>query len=226
VVAKGKKHKNKKPKKQKKSRKRNIEQPAIPTPTPVTRITRGQVTQTFTSDNASSLLVPAGAPGTTKGNANPYPAVITVSGFANGAITDVDLVLQDLSHPVPEDIDILLVAPDGRRALVMSDVGRIFRVTNIDLTLDDEAAIPLPQTELDSGDYRPTEISPIGQPPDEFPAPAPALDGSVALSTFDGADPNGTWQLFIVDDASGDAGDIRGWALRITAEVDTGTITE
>ena len=48
----------------------------------------------------------------------------------------------------------------------------------------------------------------------------------MALSTFDGADPNGTWQLWVMDDASGDVGDIRGWALRITAEVDLATVDE
>jgi hypothetical protein len=190
----------------------------------VTRTVRGPVTQTFTSTGL--ITIPAGAPGATKGDANPYPSAIEVSGLPNGVITDVDLLLQDFSHAVPEDVDILLSAPDGRHALVMSDVGRIFRVVNIDLTLDDEAAAPLPQTELDSGAFRPTDVSSAGQPPDAFTAPAPTLDGSVALSTFDGADPNGTWRLFVTDDASGDTGDLRAWALRITTEVDTGTVDE
>jgi hypothetical protein len=213
VAAKGKKHK-------KKSKQKHT----TPQTTTISRTVRGPVTQTFTS--AGPITIPAGAPGTTKGNADPYPSVIEVSGLPNGVITDIDLLLQDFTHPVPEDVDILLTKDDGRRALVMSDVGRIFRVTNIDLTLDDEAAASLPQTELDSGIFRPTDISAAGQPADTFPAPAPALDGSVALSTFDGADPNGTWQLFVVDDASGDVGDLRGWALRITAEVDTATVDE
>jgi hypothetical protein len=192
--------------------------------TTVTRTVRGPVTQTFTS--AGTITIPAGAPGTTKGNANPYPSKIEVSGLPNGVITDVDLLLQDFSHAVPEDVDILLSAPDGRRALVMSDAGRIFRVTNIDLTLDDEAAAPLTQFELDSGTFRPTDFSSAGDVPDTFTAPAPALDGSVALNTFDGANPNGTWQLFATDDASGDTGDFRAWALRITTEVDTGTVDQ
>jgi hypothetical protein len=209
VAAKGKKHK-----KQGKKRKTAT----------VTRTIRGPVTQTFTSSGL--MTIPNGAPATTKGNANPYPSAIEVSGLPNGVITDVDLLLQDFSHAVPEDVDVLLSAPDGRRALVMSDAGRIFRVTNIDLTLDDEAAAPLTQFELDSGVFRPTDFSSAGDVPDTFTAPAPALDGSVALSTFDGANPNGTWQLFVTDDASGDAGDLRAWALRITAEVDTGTVDE
>jgi hypothetical protein len=231
VAAKGKKHKQKKQKKRKKHKKRDTTQQTptpMPTPTTVTRTVRGTVTRAFSSADAGlgPIAVPAGAPGVTKGIANPYPGAFPVSGFSNGVITDVDLVLQDFSHPVPEDVDILLVAPDGRRALVMSDAGRIFRVTNIDLTLDDEAAAPLTQMELDSGVYQPMDFSSPGDVPDAFPAPAPALDGSVALSTFDGADPNGTWQLFVVDDASGDAGDLRGWELWITAEVDTGTVEE
>jgi hypothetical protein len=209
VAAKGKKHK-----KQGKKRKT----------TTVTRTVRGPVTRTFTSSGL--MTIPAGAPGTTKGNATPYPSAIEVSGLPNGVITDVDLLLQDFSHAVPEDVDILLSAPNGRRALVMSDAGRIFRVTNIDLTLDDEAAAPLTQFELDSGVFRPADFSSLGDVPDTFTAPAPALDGSVALSTFDGANPNGTWQLFVTDDASGDSGDLRAWALRITTEVDTGTVDE
>src|SRR5688500_15361183 len=98
--------------------------------------------------------------------------------------------------------------------------------TNNDLTLNDEATASLTQFELDSGVFRPADFSSAGDTPDAFPAPAPALDGSVALRTFDGANPNGTWQLFVTDDASGDVGDIRAWALRITAEVDTGTADE
>ena len=226
VVAKGQKHKKhgKNKKRKKRHKKQSATPTSTPTPTTVTRTVRGSVTQTFTSPGP--LTIPAGAPGATKGNASPYPSAITVSGFANGAIIDVDLLLQDFTHKVPEDVDILLVAPDGRRALVMSDTGRIFPVTNIDLTLDDEAAMALSQTELDSGVFRPADISSPGDVPDAFPAPAPALDGSVALSTFDGTDPNGEWQLFVVDDASGDAGDLRAWTLRITVEVDTGTVDE
>jgi hypothetical protein len=135
-------------------------------------------------------------------------------------------LLNDFTHKVPEDVDILLSKDGGRRALVMSDVGRIISVTNVDLTLDDEAAAPLPGIDLASGTFRPTDLSSAGQPPDTFDAPAPAPDGSVALSTFDGANPNGTWQLWVMDDASGDTGDLRGWALRITAEVDLVTVDE
>jgi subtilisin-like proprotein convertase family protein len=208
VAAKGKHHKKK-------------DKPKFTT---VARTVRQPVTQTFTSTEA--ITVPNGAPGTTKGPASPYPSAITVGGFSNGVITDVDLLLLDVTHQIAEDLDILLSAPDGRRALVLSDVGDDIRVTGIDLTLDDEAASAPPNDRFVSGVFRPTDNSLPGSPPDPFDAPAPTPDGSVALSTFDGGDPNGTWQLWVMDDTTGEVGSIRAWALRITAEVDTGTVDE
>jgi len=186
----------------------------------VTRTVRGSVTQTFSSSGSIAI------PSATKGPANPYPSTIVVSGLPNGVITDVDLLLLDFAHRIPEDVDILLSAPDGRQALLMSDVGSTTQVANINLTLDDEADSSLPVSRLNSGDFRPTDLDQAGADLDTFDAPAPAPDGSVALSTFDGADPNGTWRLFVMDDVSGDAGAIGGWALRITADVDTGTVDE
>jgi hypothetical protein len=203
---------------------RNKKKPRTQRTTTVQRALRGPITQTFLS--TEKIVIPAGAPGTTKGSANPYPSTIQVGGFVNGVITDVDLLLLDVTHRVEEDIDILLSKDDGRQALVMSDAGRIFSVTDLDLTLDDEAASALPNGQLNSGVFRPTDIDVPGQEPDTFAAPAPTPNGSVALSTFDGANPNGTWHLFVTDDASGDSGDIAGWALRITAEVDLATVDE
>jgi hypothetical protein len=192
-----------------------------PRTTTITRTVRGPLTRTFTS--SGPLAIPAA--GTGEGPASPYPSTIEVSGFTSGVITDVDLVLQDFTHVEPGQVDVLLVKEDGRRALVMSDAARtISPEANIDLTLDDEAAASLPEIgPVDSGVFRPTNYG----NPDLFAAPAPAPDGSVALSTFDGTNPNGTWQLFVMDDDGIlDVGDMRGWALRITAEVDLATVDE
>ena len=204
VAAKGKKHKKSKP-----------------TSRTITRTARGPVTQTFTG--TGPIVIPKEGSSSDKGSADPYPVTIEVSGMPNGVITDVDLLLFDVTHVQPEDIDILLAKDDGRRALVMSDVGRNNAITNVDLTLDDEAAASMPASifdpPLDSESYQPTNFT---QPVDvdDFAAPAPAPNGSVALSTFDGTNPNGMWQLFVMDDESALVGDIRTWALRITAEVD------
>jgi hypothetical protein len=191
----------------------------------VTRTIRQPVTRTFTS--TGPITIPSGAPTTSnKGPANPYPSAIAVSGFSNGTITDVNLILTDYSHTVPTDVDVLLSTSDGRQALVLSDVSND-PVTSIDLTLDDEAAASMPAVEqgvdLTSGTFRPTNHTYYD---DSFATPAPALNGNVALSGFDGTDPNGTWRLWVTDNAGGDHGDLSGWALQITAEVDTGTVDE
>jgi hypothetical protein len=198
VEAKGKKHKHHK-------------KPRYKT---VTRTVRQPVTETFTS--IDPITIPA-VPGGGIAQASPYPAAMSVSGFTNGTITDVNLILTDFTNSFAEDVNVLLSTSDGRRALVMSNVGGTDGFTDISLTLDDEAGAPLPVTALSSGTFRPTDVN-LG--PNEIAAPAPAPDGNVALSTFDGADPIGTWQLWVMDVGSIDVSDIGGWELQITAEVD------
>ena len=47
--------------------------------------------------------------------------------------------------------------------------------------------------------------------------PAPPEPHSTQLSAFNGLNPNGTWNLFVADDAAGDAGSIAaGWRLELT----------
>jgi len=55
--------------------------------------------------------------------ATPYPSVVHVSGIAANTTTKVQVILSTFSHTFPDDVDILLVAPDGTRSIVMSDAG-------------------------------------------------------------------------------------------------------
>jgi len=199
VAAKGKKHS--------KSKKR----------TPRARTIRQPVTRTFTS--AEPIALPNGSASSDQGKADPYPTSIAVSGFAAGTVTDVNLILTDLTHTHHDDLDMLLSASNVRHALVMSDTGDSSDAVGIDLVLDDEAAAALPGEgeALSSGTYRPTNLIVTDDP---FDAPAPTPNGNIALSTFDGANPNGTWQLWVMDNGAGDDGFLAGWALQITAEVD------
>lgn len=167
------------------------------------------VTRTFTASSGIAL------PGA--GVADPYPAAIEVKGLKKGKIVDVNVVLDGFTEDVPDDIDILLVAPDGRSAVIMSDVGGARAVSGITLTLDDAAADALPDSgSLTSGTFRPTDID---NGSDAFPPPAPMADAKSALSVFNGANPNGTWRLFIVDASGNDSGSLDGWSLEITATV-------
>src|SRR5262249_45350862 len=94
-------------------------------------------------------------------------------------------------------VDILLVAPNGANAIIMSHVGGGLTSVSGTLALDDAAAAPLPASgPLTPGTFRPTNLG-SGDP---FPAPAPIPSGGSALSVFNGSNPNGTWRLFVVDD--------------------------
>ena len=68
--------------------------------------------------------------------------------------------------------------------------------------------------QLATGTYKPSNYG-TG---DTFAAPAPAGPYASVLSTFNGANPNGTWSLYVVDDAAGDSGTMSGgWELTITS---------
>ena len=122
--------------------------------------------------------------------------------------------LIDLNHTFPDDLDILLVGPTGANAIILSDVGGGTDAVGVTLGLDDDAGSPLANSgPLTSGVFQPTNST---DGVDSFAGPAPAPSGNVALSVFAGLDPNGTWSLYIMDDASGDAGSLNGgWALEI-----------
>jgi subtilisin-like proprotein convertase family protein len=159
----------------------------------------------------------------TTGGSDPYPAAVTVSGAA-GTVTDVDVLLNGYSDPVPASVDLLLVGPTGQQAVIMSDAGGLLPVVDADLVVDDEAAEAMPASGMTSGSYRPADID-VDPHPDVFPAPAP--DASAAgthLSAFDGTDPNGVWQLYAVDDVMGQPGVLsRGWSLRLTTSAPPAT---
>src|SRR5207302_8484148 len=56
------------------------------------------------------------------GPASPYPSTILVTGLT-AAVQQVRVVLTNLSHAHPDDLDILLVGPNAQAVLWMSDAG-------------------------------------------------------------------------------------------------------
>jgi hypothetical protein len=85
-----------------------------------------------------------------------YPDTIDVRVPNDSRLKDIDLNLYGFSHAMPKDLDILLVAPDGRTALVMSDAGGQPTTNAITLTLDDSAKKQLPEDgAIARGRYRP-----------------------------------------------------------------------
>jgi subtilisin-like proprotein convertase family protein len=146
------------------------------------------------------------------GPAAPYPSTIEVSGVS-GTITSAVVTLIGLSHTSPQDVDILLVGPTGANVVLMSDVGGATAVNGINLILSDSAAAPLPAAGLATGTFQPTNLA-AGA--DVFPSPAPSPSGVTQLAVFTNSDPNGTWELFVVDDEAGNAGVLTSWTLTFT----------
>ncbi len=168
-------------------------------------------TQTFSNVNA--ITVPSGAPGTTSGNASPYPSSISVSGMG-GSITDIDVNLDSFTHTNPDDLDILLVSPRGDSTVLMSDACGGTDTSNFDWTFDDDAAALMPDAPAGacvSFTYKPSSYDSGDTWPTAFPGPH-----GTTMSRFNGENPNGAWNLYVRDDAGGDVGDIEGWSITIT----------
>gem|GEM_PF-1080728 len=145
--------------------------------------------------------------------ANPYPSQISVSGVT-GTIGKVTVQLTGLTHTYPADLSFLLVSPSGRAVQIMNGAGGGSPVTNVNLTLDDDAAVTLSSSTLFSGTFRPAQYDSMRDP---FPAPAPGGVYAGALSAFDGELPNGVWSLYAIDSYTGDTGAINGgWKLTIS----------
>ncbi len=165
--------------------------------------------------------------GTAPAAGNPYPSNITVSSLA-GTVAKVTVTLQNFTHNVPADVDVMLVAPTGAKLVIMSDIGDfITPVSGATITLDDAAASALPSSNAafpGSGTFRPTSIfyasDQAAIPPvcsaGACPLSVPAGTGTLA-NTFNGIAPNGTWSLYVYDDTSQDSGQIAGgWSMTIT----------
>lgn len=181
---------------------------------------------TFSNTNFISLFeyvtLPTNA--TLPTPAIPYPSTNIVSGFSGQVVQKVTVTLEGFSHTFPSDVTILLVGPKGEESVLMANAGgqNKLSVTNLTFTLDDDATNPLPiNARLTNGVFKPGDGYFPGLPSD-LPPPAPPGNSNAlpALSVFKDTDPDGTWNLFIVDDGAGDSGSIAsGWSLNLTLVV-------
>jgi uncharacterized repeat protein (TIGR01451 family) len=157
--------------------------------------------------NAAAVSIPG------QGVATPYPSTIVVSGLT-AAVQHVRVTLTNLTHTYPDDLDILLVGPDGQGVILMSDAGGDRPISNVRLVFDDGTLAVLPdESDIVSGISRPTDYEPGV---DVFPAPAPAGPYGTNLAVFNGINPNGAWSLYILDDTRKDSGLLAGgWRIEL-----------
>ena len=99
--------------------------------------------------------------------ATPYPSSITVSGEPP-TITQVRVQLTGFSHTFPDDVDVILVGPQGQRSILMSDAGGSPDANGFNLFFDQNSANILPDAgPLVSDTYRPANYEAAA---DTFPA--------------------------------------------------------
>lgn len=163
-------------------------------------------------------VAPAGAVDVSGGamaippNGNTGWSQATVSGLRRPSAVRVRL--NNLSQQRLDDYDILLESPRGQRVLLMSDSGGL-TATPQTITFDQSASLSVPNDSnpTSGSSYRPTNND-AGTDDIPFPGPGTSLRGT-SLNAFAGDDPNGTWNLYIVDDtpASGTSGSLGSWTL-------------
>jgi Ca2+-binding RTX toxin-like protein len=155
---------------------------------------------------------------TTVGPASAYPSEIEVEDL--GRIVSVRVVLTELVHSWASDLNIVVEAPDGRAVLLMAGCrggngqgsAAADRV-NGTLTFADDGLVladAMAGETLGTGTYAPSRCE------DPRMGPGPPCPCEDSFTTLAGGDPNGTWSLYVYDDATSDTGSLAGWTLQLT----------
>jgi hypothetical protein len=164
--------------------------------------------------------------------ANPYPSPIYIG--TNGAVSlpgtiqAVTVTLNGFTCQVPKDASIMVEAPNGTAFEIMSGAGGTGILNNVTLTFSD-GATAIPSQLTSSGTFAPSVYSPCGV---SFPSPAPTVYNAAATcgtstfaNEFTGFNPNGTWQLFVANPSLGASGSATSWALGVTINPPTLSVT-
>jgi subtilisin-like proprotein convertase family protein len=169
---------------------------------------------------------------------------VDVSGLS-GTITGVSVTLTNLSTAWVDDLDILLIHPNGSNNLVFwsdSTSGAVDNLSNATFTIADSASTCLPNasaTSIPAGSYKPTTygtpeaITAFNNLSTDHPSLTLTFAGSGCAGTsgsasfasaFGGLSPNGTWEMWVELDTGGGTGTLEKWSLTITTS--TGSSTE
>ena len=183
-----------------------------------------------------------------------YPSDISVTGLS-GTISDLTVTLSnivDTNGNLP-DLSVLLEDPEGNGLSLLTGAGGFLfpqdAPNGLTVTLSDTGTTDSTfgsnlGTSSSTGDSGSVTIKPAdftsdftnGATNDTFPSPAPSFSkaaptGSATLaSAFNGSDPNGTWKLFVTENAEGDGGGTGagiegGWSVSIATASAASTST-
>lgn len=169
-------------------------------------------------------------PETGEGGPSTPAVVLSKDVSSQGPITDVDVVLRDLTHVVGTDLDVLLVSPSGTGVILMSDQCGGTSLLRANFRFDDAAPIMLPDsTSIAACQVSSATLKPLDAGDIETAIPgAPAGPYSTSLSAFNGQSANGTWRLYLHDDldsSSASFGYIKDFELAITQSPTPSTTT-
>lgn len=161
-----------------------------------------------------------------------YPSQILVSG-ATTNLFRVRVTLYDYWSNSPDNVDVLLVGPNGAKYILMADAGGFVPIPASNtrtLTFTDSA----PQVIADSsapatGAYQPvnweTPVStfPVPAPPAPYVEPGSTIArpvGKTMYGNFAGINANGIWSLYVRDDGNFprpevQSGAICGWGIEL-----------
>ncbi|HXB59979.1 MAG TPA: hypothetical protein VNU95_10450 [Candidatus Acidoferrales bacterium] len=166
--------------------------------------------------------------------ASPYPSLIYVgtNGAASlpGVIQTVAVTLNNFTCQQVQEVSVLVEAPNGSALEVMSSAGAATNTSFVlgNLTITDSAGNRMPQSAFGPGSYLPTAYN----PQITYPSPGPTayqiaapLGTSTLVDAFGRLNPNGTWQLFLVNQMSAASGSVQSWSLNFTITPPTLSVT-
>ena len=151
-----------------------------------------------------------------------------------GLVTDVSIRLNGLQHTFADDLDMLLVGPDGTSNLEFwSDAGGSNNLDG-DYTIQD-GATELPSTATGTTD----DVLPGGaygaydwnetETDSYFGSSTGGINHAAGSATafadaFGSLGANGAWDLYIGDDLGSDTGSLDNWQLSVTTDSDSASI--
>jgi uncharacterized repeat protein (TIGR01451 family)/uncharacterized repeat protein (TIGR02543 family) len=196
----------------------------------------GTTTVTCTGGAGAAIHINGAGPDGTTTAATTYPASLVVSGASSGSVATVSITLNGLDATTvngasSRSMGLLLKSPTGRNLEIMRSVGRgTIDVTNATITIQDGGpAMVSPcsnTTGLVTGTYEPSDYncseSAVAEPDYTVSSGPTRLHSaqtngtSTLTNVFAGDTPNGTWSLYLVDDAAKADVSFTSWSITLT----------